>query len=176
MLKPKLSHVAIAVTINAILVAGAFTGVHYFASGTSTGLVSVGFEGAPVSGVSHIYLTVTEVDFQGGENTTDAVYLTSPTTFDLLSLVNVTRMLGQVSIAPGHYNMVRFVVTSAVATISGKNVTLKLPSGEEKVPVQFYVVSGLTTSVVLSISPDGTQIVHNHILRPVATGAVEGPY
>ena len=70
--------------------------------------------------------------------------------------------------------MIRFVVSSAVATISGQNVTLKVPSGEVKVPIQFQVLHGERTSIILNISPDDT-LVHNHILRPVVTGLVEGP-
>jgi hypothetical protein len=170
-----IGHVVAAVIINVLVVTGATAGVYYIAPTVADGTVSVGFQSAPESGVSHIYLTISEIDFQGGVNTTDAVYLNSPVNFDLLSLVNVTRMLGDVRVNPGHYNMIRFVVSSAVATISGKNVTLKLPSGEVKVPVQFDVVHGKTTSIVLTIVADNTLIVHNHMLRPVVTGAVEGP-
>jgi hypothetical protein len=168
-------HVMLAVMINALLVLGTIFGIGYVSAGLVNGTSSVGFQGSPENGVPHIYLNITEIDFQGGSNTTDSTYLSSPVTFDLLSLVNVTRMLGDVSISPGHYTMVRFVVSNAVAMINGQNVTLKVPSGEVKVPIQFNIVHGQITSIVLTISPDDTQIVQNHILRPVVTGQVDGP-
>jgi hypothetical protein len=175
-----IGHVVAAIIINALVISGAFVGAHFVAPKIYDGTVSVGFQGTPEKGVSHIYLTVREIDFQGGVNTTDSAYLNSPVTFDLLSLVNVTRMLGDVPVSPGHYNMIRFDISSAVATISGKNVTLHVPGpgndGDVKVPVQFDVVRGQTTSIVLTISADDTLIIHNHILRPVITGAVAGPY
>ena len=175
MTSANLGHIVAAVIINALILTGTGFGVHYLAPSLTNGTVSVGFQGTPENGVSHIYLNVSEIEFQGGVNTTDSVYLPSSVTFDLLSLVNVTRMLGDVSVSPGHYNMISFVVSSAVATISGQNVTLKLPSGEVKVPIQFQVVHGETTSIILTISADDTLIVHNHILRPVVTGQVSGP-
>jgi hypothetical protein len=170
-----LSHIFAAIIMNVLLVSGTAAGVHYLAPSIGDGTVSLGFQGTPESGVSHIYLTVREIDFQGGVNTTDSVYLNSPVTFDLLSLVNVAHILGDVSVSSGHYNMIRFIVSPAMATISGHNVTLKLPSGEVKVPIQFQVVHGDTTSIILTISADDTLIIHNHILRPVVTGAVIGP-
>jgi hypothetical protein len=169
-------HVAIAVILNVLLITGTGAGVHYLAPALSNGNASVGFQGTQESGVTHIYLTITDITFQGGSNTTDSVYFTSPTTIDLLSLVDVTKMLGDVSVSPGHYNMIRFDVSSAVATISGYNQTLKVPSGEVKAPVQFDVARGQTTSIILTISADDILIVHNHILRPVVVGAqVIGP-
>jgi hypothetical protein len=167
-------HIFTVIIVSGLLVTGTVVGIHY-ASSISGGTASVGFQGNPESGVSHIYLTISQITFQGGVNTTDAVYLNSPVTFDLLSLVNVTRMLGDFQVNPGHYNMIRFVVSSAIATIHGVNTTLKLPSGEVKVPIQFDVVHGMATSIVLNIAADDTLIVHSHILRPVVTGVVEGP-
>lgn len=175
MSRSKIRLIVIAAVLNLMILGGTIAGLHYFADGVTPGTASVGFQGEPENGISHLYLNVSEIDFQGGPNTTDAVYLSSSTNFDLLSLVNVTKLLGDVSIWPGHYVMIRFVVNSAVATIGGKNVTLKLPSGEVKVPLQFDVASGHVTNIVLTIYADNIQIIHNHILRPVVTGVVDGP-
>jgi hypothetical protein len=94
--------IVVAVIINILLVVGATAGVRYYAQSFSYGTASVGFEGTPENGVSAIYLTVTEITFQGGANTSDSVYLSQPVTLNLLSLINVTRMLGDVAINPGH--------------------------------------------------------------------------
>jgi Domain of unknown function (DUF4382) len=170
-----LGHVVAAVIINALFVTGAGVGMHYVAPGLTNGTTSIGFQGTPERGVSHIYLRVSNMMCQGGKNTTNSMYFPHPVSFDALSLVNVTRMLGDVSMTPGQYDMITFVVSSAVATIGGQNVTLKVPSEEVQVPVQFEVVHGQPTSVILTLSFDDNLIIQNHILSPVITNQVDGP-
>ncbi len=137
-----------------------------------SGTLVVGVKDAPSTGaVSHIYLTITDITLQGSGNAT-TVYKVNATSFDLLALANVTKMLGKNSVPAGNYTMVRFTVTGAVATISGANVTLTVPSGEIKVPMHFTVASGKTTTVVLDIAADMTAISASHNLRPVVTGEV----
>ncbi len=136
----------------------------------SSGSLIVGVKDAPSgSSVTHIYLTITDIVLQGSGNAS-VNYKVNATTFDLLALQNVTKMLGKDSIPAGNYTMVRFGITSAVATVSGANVTLTVPSGEVKVPMHFTIASGKTTTIVLDIAADMTAISTSQNLRPVVTG------
>ncbi|MDG7008475.1 MAG: DUF4382 domain-containing protein [Nitrososphaerota archaeon] len=135
-----------------------------------SGYLVVGVTDAPSTGsVTHIYLTITDLTLQGSGNSSTS-YRVNSTTFDLLELTNVTRMLGKNSVPAGNYTMIRFSVTNAVATVSGTNETLTVPSGEIKVPFHFTVASGKTTAVVLDISADMTAISTSGNLRPTVTG------
>ncbi len=140
-----------------------------------SGTLVVGVKDAPSSGnVTHIYLTITDLTLQGSGNSS-TTYKVNATSFDLLKLANVTKMIGSNSVPAGNYTMVRFTVTSAVATISGVNKTLTVPSGEVKVPLHFTVAAGKTTTVVLDITADMTAISASYNLRPVVTGLVAQP-
>ena len=156
-----------AVVLIAVVAAGVVTAVFLMAP---TGSLVIGVKDAPSSGaVSHIYLTITDMTLQGSGNAS-TTYKVNATTFDLLKLTNVTKMLGKDSVPAGNYTMVRFSVTKAIATVSGSNVTLTLPSGEIKVPFHFTVASGKTTTVVLDITADMTAISASQNLRPTVTG------
>lgn len=153
----------------AVIVAIAFiaVGLAIFFSIPGRGSVSIGFTDTPVQDVTHIYITISTIKFQSTGNT--SVSYGSGVQFDLLSLVNVTKMLESVQVPAGNYTMIRFTVTSAVATISGANVTLTVPSSEIKVPLKFQVKSGATTTIILDISVDMTNISTSGNLRPVVT-------
>lgn len=117
----------VAAVLVVIVVAGA-AAVLFLSS--PTGSLVVGVKDAPSTGaVTHIYLTMTDLTLQGSGNSS-TTYKVNATTFDLLGLTNVTKWLGKNSVPVGDYTMVRFTVTSAIATVSGANVTLKVPSGE----------------------------------------------
>ncbi len=139
------------------------------------GSLVIGVRDAPSGGnVTHIYLTISDITLQGSGNSS-STYKVNATTFDLLKLTNVTKMLGKNTVPAGNYTMVRFSVTNAVATVSGANVTLTVPSGELKVPVPFTVVSGKTTTVTLEIVADMTAISASGNLRPTVTGLESTP-
>lgn len=162
----------VAAVLVVIVVAGA-AAVLFLSS--PTGSLVVGVKDAPSTGaVTHIYLTMTDLTLQGSGNSS-TTYKVNATTFDLLGLTNVTKWLGKNSVPVGDYTMVRFTVTSAIATVSGANVTLKVPSGEIKVPIHFTIASGKTTTVVLDITADMTAISAANELRPVVTGLVTPP-
>jgi metal-dependent HD superfamily phosphatase/phosphodiesterase len=164
-LKTKIAAVAIAVVV--IVVAGVAATVLLR---TPSGSLVVGVKDSPAgSNVSHIYLTITDITLQNSGNASVS-YKVNATTFDLLALQNVTKMLGKDSIPAGNYTMVRFGITAAVATVSGTNVTLTVPSGQVKVPMRFSIASGKTTTIVLEISADMTAISTSQALRPVVTG------
>lgn len=165
------------VVIGVLIVLVVAAGAVYLVFGTPTGTLNIRVTDAPTSGVSHIYITVSSVILQGTSNNTTSFNVNS-TKFDLLSLVNVTKLLGSNSVPVGNYTMIRFNVTSAVATINGANVTLNVPSEQIKVPLhpQVQVKSGMTTTVTLDITVDATNISASGNLRPtVLVKQVTGP-
>lgn len=168
----KTSIIVAAVVVVAVVAGGVAAAIFLMPSG---GNLVIGVKDAPSTGaVSHIYLTITDLTLQGNGNSSTS-YKLNATTFDLLKLTNVTKWLGKNSIPAGNYTMVRFSVTKAIATVSGSNVTLTVPSGEIKVPMHFTIASGKTTTVVLDITADMTAISTSQNLRPVVTGLETKP-
>lgn len=163
----KVKVVAIAAAV-AVVVAGALAVILMM---SPTGNLVIGVKDAPsTSAVTHIYLTITDFTLQGGAGNVSTTFRVNATTFDLLALQNVTKMLGTHSVPAGNYTMVRFDVTAATATVSETNVTLTVPSGQIKVPMHFTVASGKSTTIVLDITADMTAISASNNLRPTVTG------
>jgi len=156
----------IAIVLVIVIMASAV--VYFEFAPVGNGTLSIGLTDAPAQGVSHIYLTISNIELQGQGNST-TTYNQGSTQFDLLALVNVTKMLGNISVPSGNYTMIRFTVTSAVATLDDSNVTLRVPSEEIKVPLHFQIQSGKTTTIVLDITADETNISKSGNLRPVVT-------
>ncbi len=155
-----------------VLVLGV-TGAYYGLSSSAYGTVSIGVKDQPVQSITHLYLTMSNIELQGNGNSTSTFQSGSITSFDLLSLVNVSKMLGNESVHPGNYTMIRFTIVSAVASIGGKNVTLNVPSNEVKVPIHFEITSGKVTTIILDITADNTQISSSMNFRPVVIGQVQ---
>ena len=118
--------------------------------------------------------SVSNIELQGTGNAT-TTFKTGSVTFDLLALVSVTKMLGNDTVPVGNYTMIRFTIVSAVATVGGSNVSMTVPSGQVKVPTQFQIASGKTTTIVLEINPGQIEISASNNLRPVVTPHVSGP-
>ncbi|QQG48177.1 MAG: DUF4382 domain-containing protein [archaeon] len=162
-----------------VLIVAAVAGAGYLLSNRSMGTLAVGVTDSPIpSNVTHIFLTITNIVLQGESNST-VTFAVNATTFDLLKLNNITKMLGSQSVPAGNYTMIRFNVTSAIATIAGSNVTLNVPSGQVKVPLttqKLVVKPGEKTTIVLDITPVMTNVSASYNLRPVVTvKSVSGP-
>jgi Domain of unknown function (DUF4382) len=167
----------LALIIAVVVIGAAGIGV-YLAFGSlpsGNGTVAIGVRDSPLGSVSHVYLAISGIELQGTGNSTTATYQAAQEKFDLLSLVNVTKMMGNVNVPAGNYSMIRFTIVSAVATIGNTNVTLNVPSGQVKVPIPFQVKSEKTTTIVLDITADQTEISASNNLRPVVTSQVSGP-
>ncbi|MBI3859610.1 MAG: DUF4382 domain-containing protein [Thaumarchaeota archaeon] len=141
------------------------------------GTLNIRVTDAPTPGLTNLYLTVSDISLQNEANST-VNFNVNASEFDLLQLTNVTMLLGSNSIPAGNYTMIRFNVTTATATINGENVSLKVPSGELKVSVHphIQVQSGKTTTVVLDMTADMTNISTSYNLTPhVNVKEVTGP-
>src|SRR5579875_3761752 len=129
---------AIAIAVVFLVAAGAAIGLAYTRSSASDGTLAIGVHDSPIAGETHLYLTISNIELQGSDNNT-VTYQKGSVTFDLLSLVNVSKMLGNVSVPSGNYTMIRFSILSATAVIGGVNVTLNVPSLQVKVPLSFEI-------------------------------------
>lgn len=165
-----------AIALAVVIVVGVAAGGLYVLSNHPTGTLVIGVKDSPIpANVTHVYLTISAIILQGDGNTTTS-YKVNATQFDLLKLTNITKYLGSNKVPAGNYTMIRFNVTSAVATVSGVNQTLNVPSGQIKAPEHFQVASGKTTSVVLDVTVDMTHISAAWNLRPVLVSeSVTGP-
>ncbi len=164
--------------VSAVVVVGLAVAVAAFLSVQTpgTGTLAIGVTDSPLGSVSHIYLTISSIELQSEANTSFS-YQSGPTRFDLLSLMNVTKMLDRMKVPAGNYSMIRFTITSAIATINGQNTSLRVPGGEIKIPLSFQIKSGATTSIVIDITDDYmNNISASGNLRPVVTvKSVSGP-
>ncbi|HLC69288.1 MAG TPA: DUF4382 domain-containing protein [Candidatus Bilamarchaeaceae archaeon] len=98
-------------------------------------------------------------------------------TFELLSLENVTALLGNATLAPGHYTQIRLYVTEASATIDGEEQELEIPSDMVKLIHPFDITSGETTTLTLDF--DARESIHaagrsgRYSMRPTIRLVVE---
>ena len=98
-------------------------------------------------------------------------------TVNLLTVLNVSKVLGSASLPAGKYTELRFNVSQVVVTISGVKVTYTFPSGSLKIAItgagaQAY--GALTVNVELDLSFRNSEILSNPTmtLNPVATAKV----
>lgn len=103
--------------------------------------------------------------------------ITTSATVNLLTVLNVSKVLGKASLPAGKYTELRFNVSHVIVTISGVNVTFTIPSGSLKIPItgagaQAY--GALTVNVLLDLSFKNSEILNNPTLQlnPVATAEV----
>ena len=129
--------------------------------------------------IQGIYVTFTsiEVHVANAHNDSGWTTITTSTTINLLTVLNVSKVLGKASVPPGKYTELRFNVSKVVITISGLNVTFNIPSGSLRVPITgggFQAYGALTVNVELDLSFKTTEILNNptFTLNPVATAKV----
>jgi hypothetical protein len=102
--------------------------------------------------------------------------------FDLLELKNNPTPIAIASLGVGHYNQIRMDVVSGwiifleddgQGNLVEVSYDLKIPSGEIKIPVQFYIEGGAATNITLDF--DAEKSIHvtkqgkkdSYKLRPV---------
>ena len=127
------------------------------------------------SSLQAIYVTFTSIDVHmaNAGNNSGWHTITTGTTTNLLTVLNVSSVIGRSALPAGKYTELRFNVSKVVITMSGLNVTYTIPRGSLKVPIlnggsQAY--GALTVNVELDLSFNNNEILSlNGHLTPVAT-------
>ena len=180
-------------TVLAILIVGGIAGYffwHDYAQGTVTLRISDppqlqnGNNPHYDSSILHIYITFTEIDVhQAGFGTTNSTgwhaLVRSPTTVDMISVLNNPRTLASTNLATGTYDQLRFPVSTAIVTFSSiGNVTYTIPSSSLKVSITgggFQSSPGARVNLQLTISFSNSEILAmNGNLTPHASAQVVG--
>jgi hypothetical protein len=126
-----------------------------------------------------IYVTFTSIEVHVANAHNDSGWhtVTTSATVNLLTVLNVSKVLGKAQVPAGKYTELRFNVSKVVVTISGLNVTYTIPSGSLKVPITsggFQAYGALTVNVELDLFFRTNEILNNPTLtlNPVATAKV----
>jgi hypothetical protein len=126
-----------------------------------------------------IYVTFTSVEVHVANSGNNSGWhtITMGATVNLLTVLNVSKVLGKAQVPAGKYTELRFNVSAVVVTISAVNVTYTIPSGSLKVPITgggFQAYGGLTVNMELDLSFKSSEILNNPTLtlNPVATAKV----
>lgn len=161
---------------------------------SQTGTVLVGLKDKSqrvdiVGTINELVLTVTkvEVHYVGNSNDTNAsgqwmTVFEGSKTVDLLTLTNITGILGQQDLPSGKYTQIRltvkdviFNVTNSILSITNKRVSATVmnstdvPSGELRFIHPFTVTQGKTTALILDfdVTHSVTKTENGYILKPV---------
>ena len=146
-----LAIVAIAVVIIVVVASvGAFAALNSGKKGT----VKVYIEDS--QGVwAHVNVTFNTLQIHKANATTESGWSTISIkngTLDLVTLVNVSALLGEGKVAAGKYTQLRVDVVSAKGVMTnGTQVTFTVPSGQLKTTTPFNVASGGTTKLTVDI-------------------------
>ncbi len=91
-----------------------------------------------------------------------------PVEYDLMELVGVEQILGEIQLASGIYTQIRLEVDSALVTIDGEQHDLGISSGSVKLVRAFEIRDGETTELTLDF--DAQESIHSagqtYLMRP----------
>lgn len=139
--------------IGALCGLGVFNGVQ-----PGTGQLVLKITDAPGDlNITHANVTISQIQVHRGAagNNTTAAWLTVVNTsqiFDLISLHNVTELLGSVNLSAGWYTQIRLCVTKTVLTVDGKEYDCKIPSSTLKLITPFRISANTTTTLTLDFN------------------------
>jgi hypothetical protein len=128
--------------------------------------------------IQAIFVTFTSIEVHSANAGNNSGWHTIATgaTVNLMTVLNVSSVIGKSPLPAGKYTELRFNVSKVVITISGVNVTYTIPSGSLKVPILnggFQAYGALTVNVELDLSFNDNEILSmNGHLTPVATARV----
>ena len=159
--------------------------------GLSSGTTSSSGTGLQVSLIDapgnyeHVYVTVSSVSAVDGSGT-ETVLNSQSQNIDLLTLQNVSKVIGSAGLPVGQYSQIRLTVSSAsLVDNSGVTHTLVVPSGSQtgiKLVDNFTITANQTTAVTLDFnaaqsivqagnasSPQGIKYLLKPVIKVVAT-------
>jgi hypothetical protein len=99
--------------------------------------------------------------------------LTPPSgSIDLISLNNIEKLISSTEITNGSYNLIRFLIDSAIVTTESGTYDATVPSSKIDVSVKFDIISGEMTIIVLAADPSASLVITGgpnpkYLLKPV---------
>jgi hypothetical protein len=99
--------------------------------------------------------------------------LTPPSeSIDLMSLNNIEKLISSTEITDGSYNLIRFLIDSAIVTTESGTYDATVPSSKIDVSVKFDIISGDMTIIVLAADPSASLVITGgpnpkYLLKPV---------
>jgi hypothetical protein len=161
-----------------VIITGAAVGLLFYAPSNLQLSIKDPPQSAYDSSIRAIYVTFTSIDVHAANAGNDSGWhtITTGATVNLLTVLNVSSVIGKSPLPAGKYTELRFNVSKVVITINGVNVTYTIPSGSLKVPILnggFQAYGALTVNVELDLSFNNNEILSmNGNLTPVATARV----
>lgn len=149
---------------------------------TAFGSLKVMLKDKPVEDAEHVWVTISNLVVHMADPDEFIVLSDEPEEFDLLALRDNPAILNVSQLDVGHYNQIRAeVVEGSIVFVEDNGngppnpveYDLKIPSGEIKVPVQFYIQENGTTQIVLDFDAEKSIKVtqqgkkDSFMLRPV---------
>ncbi len=147
-------------TILVFAILGGLCGVGVFNGGIQPGVghLVLKITDAPDDlNISHANITISQIQVHRSAfgNNTSAGWFTvvnNSQTFDLVSLHNVTALLGNVNLSSGWYTQIRLTVEKAMLTINGSVYNCKIPSKTIKLVTPFRISGSTTTTLTLDLN------------------------
>lgn len=106
-------------------------------------------------------------------NATWITVLQAERTFDLIRIKDVTAFLAEAKVPVGNYTTLRIHIKSATATIDGRELALRVPAEAIKLPTQFLIKEGKTTSLIIDLRYDEASVKVAGSLRAILRATVE---
>ena len=173
----------------AIIIIGAIAGYVFYTSyvpGTLTLTITDPAQAPPGNSqqydptITHILVNVSgfQVHIAGqGDSSGWTPIAISPQKVDMMSVLNVSKILGTMKFSAGKYDALRFNVTGVtVDFVSSATASYTVPSGSLKVPIPnggFQITATSSVTVLLTLSFNSNEILAmNGHLTPVAKAAV----
>jgi len=154
----KVFYAAFLLVITIIMVSCA-TGPAFDLYFTSSAVNAVKFGNDKPEDVTSLVVTLQGLEVHKSSAGQDSgwVSLTPPSgSVDLMSIQGVEDLISSTEITEGSYNQIRFLVSTATVTTESGTYDATVPSTKIHVAVQFDVVSGESTEVVLEWDPDSS--------------------
>lgn len=177
--------------ILAIIIIGSIAGYFFYTNyvpGTLTLTITDPAQAPPGgsqqydSSITHIYVNVSgfqvHIAGQGDSSGWNSMAI-STQRIDMMSVLNVSKILGTMKFSAGKYDSFRFNVTDVTVSFVSSNVaSYTVPSGTLKVPIPnggFQITATGSVTVLLTLSFNNNEILAmNRHLTPVAKATVVG--
>ncbi len=138
------SKIAAIVIVVIVLVTGTVAYLGYF---SNTGTAKVYVQDAPISNVTAVYITFSEVALHGNK-TGWANYSISSTTVNILGLTTTNAsLLKSITLQAERYTMIRLYISSVNVSILGQNYTFTLSSPFAFINHTFVVSAHSSTAI-----------------------------